>query len=292
MKDRLEELRQRAKDAEMEKEKDPFAEDVTDGASFSPQAVVFETEPGIENFLSEVQRIRDSINDLAEEVKRFSQQQKNLVATMRRFSVMKKESSVTRDIKLQAESLHRKLDVLAKRVKSTEAEHGPNAAITRIQSTQYSALFRHFQHVMRQYNDTLVSKQDKCKQFIVLQLEVAGKEVSEDEVDEMVEQGKWEVFNENVLNEVKITKAQLTEIEQRHKELMNLESNMKDLRDLFLEIYLQVEEQGEHIENIESNIQKTQDFVQKTNEKFKLAAKYRKKNPLKKMCCCCCPCYK
>ncbi|XP_066562111.1 syntaxin-19 [Amia ocellicauda] len=295
MKDRLEELRQRTKEAEAQARagqgEDPLSEDVGGGAGlFSPQAVMFEAVPVLENFLSDAQRVRDDIGDLAEEVKLFSQQQKNLVATMRRFSVMKKESSITRDIKLQAESIHRRLDALAKQVKSAEAEHGVNAAVARIQGAQHAALFRQFQRVIRQYNDTLLTKQDKCKQFIVRQLEVAGKDVSEEDVEDMMAQGKWEVFNENVLHDVKVTRTQLSEIEQRHKELMSLESNMKDLRDLFLEIYMVAEEQGQAIENIECNLQKTQDFVQVSNEKFKMAARYQKKHPLRQICCCCCPC--
>ncbi|KAG9349371.1 hypothetical protein JZ751_027814 [Albula glossodonta] len=275
MKDRLEELRLKMKEAsEEEQDKNkPFSdeEEEEDIAPASPQAVVFEEEPVLENFLSEVQSIREAISDLDAEVRKFSQQQKNLVATMRRFSVMKKESSITRDIKLQAESIHKRLDTLSKQVKYIEAESGPAAAAVRIQRTQHAALFRLFQQVMRQYNDSLLSKQDKCKQFIIRQLEVSGREVSEEEVDEMVEQGRWEVFNENVLHEAKITRAQLSEIEQRHKELLNLESNMKDLRDLFLELYMLVEEQGEHIENIQANVEKTQDYVQVTSEKFKMA---------------------
>lgn len=290
MKDRMEELRQKVKSSGEAGDSNPFGEDYDEEQpSPPPQAVIFEEEPVLENFLSEAQRVRDSIDELEAEVKKFSQQQRNLVATMRRFSVMKKESSVTRDIKLQAESLHRRLDALAKQAQSLELELGPNAATVRIQKAQHSALFRHFHRVMRLYNDSLLSKQDKCKQFIRRQLEVSGRAVTEAEVDEMVEQGKWEVFNENILLDSRITRHQLSEIEQRHKELLNLESNMKDLRDLFLDVFMLVEEQGEYIDRIQANVERTQDYVQVTNEKFKMAARYKKKNPLRRLLCCCCP---
>ena len=290
MKDRMEELRQRVKSSRDLNGSDPFSEDYDDDELFPPpQAVIFEEEPVLENFLSEAQRIRDSIDELEAEVKKFSQQQRNLVATMRRLSVMKKESRITRDIKLCAESLHKKLDMLAKQAKKMEVELGPNAATVRVQKTQHADLLRHFQRVMLQYNNSLLSKQDKCKHFIRRQLEVSGRAVTEAEVDDMMEQGKWEVFNENILLDSKITRHQLSEIEQRHKELLNLESNMKDLRDLFLDVFLLVQEQGEYIERIQTNVERTQDYVQVTNEKFKMAARYKKKNPLKRLLCCCCP---
>ncbi|XP_013866955.1 syntaxin-19 [Austrofundulus limnaeus] len=293
MKDRLEELQQKAQEAPAEG-MNPFSveedgdESVVVG-NITPQAVVFEEEPIIPNFLSEAQKIRDDISVLETEILKFGQQQKTLVATMRRFSVMKKESSITRDIKLQAESLHRRLDTLSKQAQKTEEQHGPTAVTARIQRSQCAALQSKFQQVMRQYNEGLLTKQERCKQFIIRQLEVSEKNVTEEEVNEMVATGKWEVFNENLLNDAKITRSQLSEIEQRHKELLSLENNMKELRDLFMDIFMLVEEQGASIESIQSNVERTQDYIAVTNEKFKAAARYKKKNPIRQLCCCCCP---
>ncbi|XP_067301021.1 syntaxin-19 [Pseudorasbora parva] len=290
MKDRMEELRQRMKSSDkMVDNAFNNEEDMDPSSLIGLQAVIFEAQPVVDNFLKEAQSIRDSIEELNSEVNKFSQQQRNFMATIRRLSTMKKESSMTRDIKLLAESLNKRLDALSKKAKQTEAELGPDSATSRIQKAQHTALFRQFQQVMRQHNDAILGKQDKCKQFIIRQLEVSGREVSEEEVDSMIEQGKWEIFNENIIVDAKITRAQLSEIEQRHKELLNLESNLKDLRDLFLDVFMLVEEQGLQIESIQANVEKTQDYVSVSNEKFKTAARYKRKNPLRRLCCCCCP---
>uniref|UniRef100_UPI0037E8D248 syntaxin-19 n=1 Tax=Semicossyphus pulcher TaxID=241346 RepID=UPI0037E8D248 len=296
MRDRLEELVQRAQEfsESASDNTNPFSaegdnDDSVAGGVIMPQAVVFEEEPIIENFLSEAQQIRDDIQVLETEVLKFGQQQKTLVATMRRFSVMKKESSITRDIKLQAESLHRRLDALSKQVQRTEERQGPTAVTTRIQRSQHAALYRKFQQVMLQYNEGLLTKQERCKHFIIRQLEVSGRDVTEEGVNEMVAAGKWDVFNENLLNDARITRSQLSEIEQRHKELLSLENNMNELRDLFMDIFMMVEEQGAYIDHIQTNVERTQDYVAASNEKFKLAARYKKKNPLRQLCCCCCP---
>ena len=70
---------------------------------------------------------------------------------------------------------------------------------------------------MSNYNTGLLTKQERCRHFIIRQLEVSGREVTEEEVNDMVATGKWEVFNENMLNDARITRSQLSEIEQRHK---------------------------------------------------------------------------
>ncbi|KAM9343327.1 syntaxin-19 [Pholidichthys leucotaenia] len=294
MRDRFAELQQKAQQFSdnPSENTNPFSGEDDDEdsvtAGITPQAVVFEEEPVIQNFLSEAQRIRDDIITLEKEVQKFTQQQRTLVATMRRFSVMKKESSITRDIKYQAESLHRRLDNLSKQAQRTLEQHGP-AVITRIQRSQHAALYSKFQQVMRNYNEGLLTKQDRCKHFIIRQLEVLERDVTEEEVNEMMATGKWEVFNENLLNDARITRTQLSEIEQRHKELLSLENNMKELRDLFMDIFVLVEEQGEDIEHIQTNVERTQDYVAASNEKIKAAVRYKKKNPFRQLCCCCCP---
>lgn len=289
MKDRLQELKQKTKGIELTQESRVFPEAEEQGVLVQ-QAVIYEREPVAERHLHEIQKLQETINSFAEDVQRFGQQQKSLVASMRRFSLLKRDSTIAKEIKIQAEHINRALGDLVKEVKKSEVENGPSSVVTRILQSQYAAMFRHFQQSMFLYNETIASKQEKCKTFIVRQLEVAGREVSEEEVNDMLHHGKWEVFNESLLTETSITKAQLSEIEQRHKELVSLENQVKDLRDLFIQISLLVEEQGESINNIEVMVTSTKDYVINTKEKFGLAVKYKRRNPCRVLCCCCCPC--
>ncbi|XP_068251533.1 syntaxin-19 [Nyctibius grandis] len=291
MRDRLQELKLRAKELQTAGENNG-ATVQDEQEEFEQQAIIYEKEPITERHLHEIQKLQNEINNLVEEVHKFSQQQKSLVSSMRRFSVLKKESNIAREIKIQAEHIRKCLDELSKTVKKAENEHGPSRATVRILASQHAFLSQRYLHAMLSYNDAITAKQEKCRRFIVRQLEVAGKEVSEEEVNDMLQQGKWEIFNENLLTEVKITKAQLSEIEQRHKELVNLENQMKDIKELFIQISVLVEEQGEMINNIEISMNNTQEYTQVSKEKFGLAVKYRRRNPCKTVCCWCCPCCK
>ncbi|EDK98236.1 syntaxin-19 [Mus musculus] len=287
MKDRLQELKQKTKEIELSRDGQVFVEE--EQGVLVQQAVIYEREPVAERHLHEIQKLQENINSFVDDVQRFGQQQKSLVASMRRFSLLKRDSTIAKEIKIQAEHINRALGDVVKEVKKSEVENGPSSVVTRILKSQYAAMFRRFQQTMFLYNDTIALKQEKCKTFIVRQLEVAGKEVSEEEVNDMLHHGKWEVFNESLLTETSITKAQLSEIEQRHKELVNLENQVKDLRDLFIQISLLVEEQGESINSIEVMVNSTKDYVNNTKEKFGLAVKYKKRNPCRALCCCCCP---
>ncbi|NXG85352.1 STX19 protein, partial [Stercorarius parasiticus] len=290
MRDRLQELKLRAKELQIAAENNSATVQEEEQEEFEQQAIIYEKEPITERHLHEIQKLQNEINNLVEEVHKFSQQQKSLLSSMRRFSVLKKESNTAREIKIQAEHIRKSLDELSKTVKKAENEHGPSRATVRILAYQHAFLTQRYLNAMLSYNDAINAKQEKCRRFIVRQLEVAGKEVSEEEVNDMLQQGKWEIFNENLLTEVKITKAQLSEIEQRHKELVNLENQIKDLQELFIQISVLVEEQGGMINNIEISMNNTQEYTQVSKEKFGLAVKYRKRNPCKAVCCWCCPC--
>ncbi|CAH6792462.1 syntaxin-19 [Phodopus roborovskii] len=289
MKDRLQELKQKTKEIELSRDSQVLAE-ADDQGVLVQQAVIYEREPVAERHLHEIQKLQETLNSFADDVQKFGQQEKSLVASMRRFSLLKRDSTIAKEIKIQAEHINRALGDLVKEVNKSEVDNGPSSVVTRILKSQYAAMFRHFQQSMFLYNDTIASKQEKCKTFIVRQLEVVGKEVSEEEVNDMLRHGKWEVFNESLLTETSITKAQLSEIEQRHKELVNLENQVKDLRDLFIQISLLVEEQGESLNNIEVMVTSTKEYVINTKEKFGLAVKYKRRNPCRALCCCCCPC--
>ncbi|NWR69671.1 STX19 protein, partial [Centropus unirufus] len=290
MKDRLQEFKLRAKELQIAGENSGATVQEEGEEEFEQQAIIYEKEPITERDLHEIQKLQNEINNLVEEVHKFSQQQKSLLSSMRRFSVLKKESNIAREIKTQAEHIRKCLDELSKTVKKAENEHGPSRATVRILASQHAFLSHRYLNAMLSYNDAITAKQEKCRRFIVRQLEVAGKEVPEEEVNDMLQQGKWEIFNENLLTEVKITKSQLSEIEQRHKELVNLENQVKDLRELFIQISVLVEEQGEMVNNIEISMNNTQEYTQASKEKFGLAVKYRKRNPCKAVCCWCCPC--
>ncbi|KAG2457209.1 syntaxin-19-like [Polypterus senegalus] len=283
MRDRLEELKQQAKEAELKERVTGETMAASEEFPMKQQAILFEKEPIVKTFLKNAQHIQDDIKKLDEDVEKFIREQKVLISSIRLFSVIKKGSNITRDIQIRAKNIHKRLEALPLGIKRAAAEDECDSAFTRIKRNQYNMLFEHFQNVMFKYIDSLIENQKKLKQFIVQQLEVAGKDVKDEEVNRMMEQGKWEVFNGNLLEDMKITKAQLSETEQRHKELRNLESQMKDLQDLFTEIY-----PHEELQSTE-DVNEIMDYVEKSNYEFK-KVKNKQKNLCKVLFCCCYPC--
>ncbi|KAM6969092.1 syntaxin-11a [Tautogolabrus adspersus] len=255
------------------------------------QFIVFEGEDEMDSTFKEAQALRKEMLLLRMDVKRLGKQNTRFLTSVRRFSSIKRDSNALgRDIKARGEAIYHRLQKLGKLSKELEEERGPTAAVTRMVRSQYTSLTTAFHNAMSEYNEAEMVQRENCKTRIQRQAEIMGKEVSRDQIDEMIETGKWNVFSDNLLLEGRTARSALNEIENRHKELLELEGRIRDIHDLFSQMALLVEEQGCMLDNIETNVGATQDYVAKATAQIKKAVKYKKSNPCKKLFCCCFPC--
>ncbi|XP_072106906.1 syntaxin-3-like, partial [Mobula birostris] len=75
--------------------------------------------------------------------------------------------------------------------------------------------------------------------------------------------------------ESQISKQALSEIESRHRDIVRLESSIRELHDMFTDIAMLVENQGEIVNNIEVNVLKATDHVEMAKAETKKAVKYQ-----------------
>ncbi|XP_075410549.1 syntaxin-11 [Tenrec ecaudatus] len=253
--------------------------------------IVFETDHILEALYRDIHELQVENQQLMADVKRLGKQNARFLTSMRRLSSIKRDTnSIAKDIKARGEAIHRKLRAMKALSEKAEAEHGEHSAVARIARSQYSALTRTFQSAMHDYNQAEMKQRANCKIRIQRQLEIMGKDVSGDQIEDMFEQGKWDVFSENLLADVKGARAALNEIETRHRELLRLESRIRDVHELFLQMAVLVEEQADTLNVIEHNVLQTLDYTGEAKAQVRKAVEYTKKNPCRTICCFCCPC--
>uniref|UniRef100_A0A8V5GDE9 Syntaxin-1B n=1 Tax=Melopsittacus undulatus TaxID=13146 RepID=A0A8V5GDE9_MELUD len=174
---------------------------------------------------------------------------------------------------------------------SIEQEEGLNrsSADLRIRKTQHSTLSRKFVEVMTEYNATQSKYRDRCKDRIQRQLEITGRTTTNEELEDMLESGKLAIFTDDIKMDSQMTKQALNEIETRHNEIIKLESSIRELHDMFVDMAMLVESQGEMIDRIEYNVEHSVDYVERAVSDTKKAVKYQSKARRKKImiiiCC-------
>ncbi|KAG5286485.1 hypothetical protein AALO_G00015360 [Alosa alosa] len=268
MKDRLEQL----------KAKSEVTEDVE---------VPVEKESFMDEFFAQAEDIRTSIDKIDENVTEIKKL--NSIILSAPTSDQKTQDDIearTNEIKKLANNARNKLKSIEKSL-DTNAEDRVSADM-RIKKSQHAILAKKFVEVMTRYNETQMDFRDKSKGRIARQLEITGKTTTDEELEEMLEGGNAAVFTAGIMAS-NISKEQLGEIEARHKDIMRLESSIKELHDMFVDIAMLVENQGTMIDRIESNVDQSAGFVERAVADTKKAAAFRqaarRKQMMIMMCC-------
>ncbi|KAK6311511.1 hypothetical protein J4Q44_G00171750 [Coregonus suidteri] len=243
----------------------------------------------MDEFFEQVEEIRVCIDKLSEDVEQVKKQHSAILAAPNPDEKTKQElEDLTADIKKTANKVRSKLKAIEQ---SIEQEEGLNrsSADLRIRKTQHSTLSRKFVEVMTEYNTTQSKYRDRCKDRIQRQLEITGRTTTNEELEDMLESGKLAIFTDDIKMDSQIDKQALNEIETRHTEIIKLENSIRELHDMFVDMAMLVESQGEMIDRIEYNVEHSVDFVERAVSDTKKAVKYqsqaRKKKLMIIVCC-------
>ncbi|XP_053192665.1 syntaxin-11-like [Scomber japonicus] len=293
MRDMLERL-QTIQEGQEDNEPDSYEYDM-DKVSLSQEAVVFENSPDIDSILVEAHSIRKEITLLRLEVERLNAHNERYGTSIRRLTLLKKDSdSIARGIQQRGEVLYARIKALGAKSKQLQEKQGPSSAAGRIACVQYDTLTRAFHDTIGDYNKAEESQRTMCRGRIQRQASIMGTEVTDDQLDVMVNKGGegWTELSESLqTGGARSSRWAMCEIKSRHKDLVELEARLKVIHDLFLDMAMLVEEQGSRLNNIETYVYGTQEYVERTNDHIKKALQYKRKNPFQH-CCPCLPCWR
>ncbi|XP_048644864.1 syntaxin-3 isoform X1 [Marmota marmota marmota] len=226
----------------------------------------------MDEFFSEIEETRLNIDKISEHV----EEAKKLYSIILSAPIPEPKTKddleqLTTEIKKRANNVRNKLKSMERHIEEDEVR---SSADLRIRKSQHSVLSRKFVEVMTKYNEAQVDFRERSKGRIQRQLEITGKKTTDEELEEMLESGNPAIFTSGIIDS-QISKQALSEIEGRHKDIVRLESSIKELHDMFMDIAMLVENQGEMLDNIELNVMHTVDHVEKARDETKRAVKYQ-----------------
>lgn len=235
-----------------------------------------------EAFFKKVQEIHEGLHNLKRMVSELENKQKTVLGVALPEESMKKELQSLRDeIKTLAGQIQKKLKSIEQK---KGEEDGKYVSISvRMQRTQHGVLSKEFVELMGHCNTIQAQYRDRNVERIQRQLKITGTNVTDEELDAMLESGQTDVFTQNILIDAKATRQALNEIESRHDEILKLERSIRDLHDMFQYLAMEVEAQGEMVNRIENNIKQSSNYVEKAKEDTAKAVTYQNKARKKKI---------
>ncbi|CAG0897438.1 unnamed protein product, partial [Darwinula stevensoni] len=205
------------------------------------------------------------------------------------------------EIKKTANKVRAKLKEMEQNIEQEEHAKSTSADV-RIRKTQHSTLSRKFVEVMKEYNRTQTDYRERCKNRIKRQIEisqciltwqclavvssltkgvvslVAGKTIDDTQLEEMLDTGNAEVFTQGIIMDTQQMKQTLADIEARHADIIKLETSIKELHDMFMDMAMLVESQGTTIDNIQYHVEHAVEYVGNAADKTRDATTFRRKS--------------
>ncbi|XP_027856561.1 syntaxin-11-like [Xiphophorus couchianus] len=250
-----------------------------------------DSNPDLDGILQQAQRIRLEIQQIQNNIGELKEVNFQTLNKTSFPDVTKRDSNaIGMDIKRGGEAVLQQLHGMNDLRGQLEDQRGSSDPVARVARTQYRYLSAALREVMFSYNEAEMSHSEACKRHIQRQMEVAGREVSETELEEMMEGEEPQVFSIQVGGQT--ARSALVSIESRQRELQELEKRIQGIQELFLDVAMLVQEQGAGVEIIERNVQNAEVTVQEGTFQLERALASDKNNPFKKMFCGCFPCYK
>ncbi|XP_066574718.1 syntaxin-3 isoform X1 [Amia ocellicauda] len=228
----------------------------------------------MDEFFVQIEEIRNNIDKIDENVVEVKKLYSIILSAPTTEQKTKDDlETLTNDIKKMANSARNKLKSIERNIEQDEER---SSADLRIRKSQHSVLSRKFVEVMTKYNEAQVDFRERSKGRIQRQLEITGKNTTDEELEEMLESGNPAIFTSGIVDS-SISKQALNEIESRHKDIVRLESSIKELHDMFVDIAMLVENQGDIVDNIEAQVSKSVDHIEVAKAQTKKAVKYQSK---------------
>ncbi|XP_049916363.1 syntaxin-4 isoform X2 [Epinephelus moara] len=235
-----------------------------------------------EAFFKKAQEIHEGLQSLKSMVSNLENKQKTVLGVALPEESMKKELQTLREeIKTLASQIQRKLKSIEPKKGEDDGKYIP--INIRMQRTQHGVLSKEFVELMGHCNTIQAQYRDRNVERIQRQLKITGTNVTDQELDAMLESGQTDVFTQNILIDAQATKQALNEIESRHDEILKLERSIRDLHEMFQYLAMEVEAQGEMVNRIENNIKQSSNYVEKAKENTEKAVTYQQKARKKKI---------
>ncbi|KAM3357420.1 syntaxin [Capsicum galapagoense] len=156
---------------------------------------------------------------------------------------------------------------------------GPGSSSDRTRTSVVSGLRKKLQESMNQFNELRQKMASEYRETVERRYyTVTGEKPDEQVLDTLISTGQSETFLQKAIQEQGRGQVMDTimEIQERHEAVKEIERNLKELHQVFLDMAVLVESQGEQLDDIESQVNRANSFVRGGAQQLQVARKHQK----------------
>jgi syntaxin 1B/2/3 len=163
---------------------------------------------------------------------------------------------------------------------------GPGSSADRTRTSVVSGLGKKLKDMMDSFQGLRAKMHHEYKETVERRyFTITGEKADEETIDNLISSGESENFMQKAIQEQGRGQIMdtISEIQERHDSVKEIEKNLIELHQVFLDMAALVESQGQHLNNIESHVAHASSFVRRGTEQL-VEAREQQKNSRKWTC--------
>ncbi|KAK1435001.1 hypothetical protein QVD17_00756 [Tagetes erecta] len=156
---------------------------------------------------------------------------------------------------------------------------GPGSSSDRTRTSVVNGLRKKLSDSMNSFNDLRNKMSSEYRETVQRRyFTVTGENPDESVVDTLISTGQSETFLQKAIQEQGRGQVMDTilEIQERHDAVKEIERNLKELHQVFMDMAVLVESQGEQLDDIENQVNRASSFVNRGTTHLQVARKHQK----------------
>jgi len=238
------------------------------------------------DFFREVGTIKSIMNDIKNNVKIIEQKHGQTLTDVYGGKQFKAElddyTDATNAKAGQVKTMLKNMDAANEEFK----QQNPNSSEARIRQNMHQQLTKKFMEHMSEYQEVQTKYKNKYRETVERQYKIVKPDATQEDVEKVLDGGSDTIFTDHMLigSGAQAAKNALADIQERHHDIQRLERSINELYELFSDLALLVDAQGELLDQIEYSVGQALDFTKTGVQELNKANEYAKKSR-KKMCC-------
>ncbi|KAI9321521.1 t-SNARE [Dichotomocladium elegans] len=154
--------------------------------------------------------------------------------------------------------------------------------------SQAMALRKRFLETIQRYQDVERTCDQKYRQRVERQIKIVKPEATQAEVDQFIDSDDTsQIFSQSLMHACRTSQARavLSEVQTRHDDIRRMERTILELHQLFQDMSLLVEQQGEMLNQAEQHVETTAANIKEGNTMLDRAIHYARATRHKKWIC-------
>jgi len=224
--------------------------------------------------------IRESLNvikDNVQRVEKLKDRDRKTANEKERKGIMHDLEKIMDQTNANAARIKKRLEeIKADNEKFAVTKEAKNSAKMQMRVNLYQTHIRRFHQLMNEYNQVSHEFRQALQDRTRRQLKIVDKNITDDEVEKIVESGKAaEVIKQALVSEE--LEDVVRDIEERHQEILKLERQVQEVFELFRDLAALVDIQQDSLDVISTRVSNAKNYTERAEVQLKDAENYQKK---------------